>query len=272
MRIVKKLVAFGVLGFLSSGLLQKSYALEISVHDFPPFVQKLPNGEVGGPFRIIIDDICRELSQTCHLSVAPNRRSKLQVEGGEVDAGFPYGWTQKRSQEYHYSVPFMLSEYGLFVSENNEIVVNGINDLQGYQVAAFTPSMTLISLEGLRNDMLIQGLNPLRIFKKTDANGQLVQMLAADRISSYYSNKALVEFRAEQFGVTGIRYAWRHKPVMYFLVFPRAYTDVSLVKKFNQAALKVFAQPNYLQGVLSPWNIEVPDLSEATLKRYKIER
>ncbi|MGF1754423.1 transporter substrate-binding domain-containing protein [Vibrio makurazakiensis] len=249
-----------------------TFALEVSVHDFPPFVQKLPSGEAGGPFRTMVDDICREMNQTCVVTVVPNRRSKFQVDQGEVDVGFPYGWTEKRSQIYYYSVPFMVSEYGLFVSFDNKRVVKGIEDLQDYQVAAFTPSNTLISLEGIRDEMITKGLAPLRIFKKSDANGQLVQMLASDRIASYYSNRALVEFRAKQFGVSGLRYAWSHKPVTYFAVFPKAHTDSEQVRQFNQAALKVFSQEGYLLDVLSPWSIDSPKLDDSTLDQFNVIR
>lgn len=268
LRLIALLLACSVLGLP----LKTAMALEVSVHDFPPFVQKLPSGAVGGPFRVMIDDICREMKQTCSVKVVPNRRSKLQVEQGEVDLGFPYGWTEKRSEIYYFSVPFMVSEYGLFVAFENEREVRGIEDLQGFQVAAFTPSNTLLSLEGIRDEMVDKGMKPLRIFKKSDANGQLVQMLASNRIDSYYSNKALVEFRAKQFGVSGLRYAWSHKPVTYFAVFPKAHTDSEDVRLFNQAALKVFSKKGYLSEVLSPWSIDSPDLGESTLDRYNVLR
>jgi len=266
--LVALLSASLVVGFLP----KTASALEVSVHDFPPFVQKLPSGEVGGPFRIMIDDICREMKQTCSVKVVPNRRSKFQVEQGEVDIGFPYGWTEKRSKIYYYSVPFMVSEYGLFVSFESKYEIQGIEDLQDFQVAAFTPSNTLLSLEGIRDKMVDESMTPLRIFKKSDANGQLVQMLASNRIDSYYSNKALVEFRAKQFGVSGLRYAWSHKPVTYFAVFPKAHTDPNEVRRFNQAALKIFSQKGYLSEVLSPWSIDSPDLSGSTLDKFKVLR
>ncbi len=77
-----------------------SYALNISGAEFSPFVQKDPNGKISGPFLEMIKDVCKEMNEECQFSLLPNKRLKHMVRHGQVDAGFAYGWNEKRADIY----------------------------------------------------------------------------------------------------------------------------------------------------------------------------
>ncbi len=228
-------------------------ALEFTTFDFPPFSQKSSAGKSTGPFKSIINDICREMNETCHFTILPTRRAKLKVANGEADAIFPFGWYSKRGEKFYFSVPFMLTEYGFFVPSSYKKEVKGLSDIQNFKVGVFGPSNTSNSLANVRDLMITMGLKPIRINIQTDENGNLIRMLESSRIDAYYSNKALAEYRAKQFNVTDVKYAWRDRELLYFVAFPKKTTKQSLVKRFNQAALKLFSKPGYLEKQLSPW-------------------
>ncbi len=199
-----------------------------------------------------------------------NRRAKDQIAKGQATGIFPFGWFPKRAEKFYFSIPFMLTEYGIFVSSSHQDKISGMEDLQSMQVGVFGPSNTSNSLENLKKKMVDAGLKPIKIIMKRDEDGNLIRMLASNRIDAYYSNRALGEFRAKQFNVTGVKYAWEAKQLLYFVAFPKATTDEALVKKFNQAALKVFAKKGYLESKLSKWDISAPPMNDEVLKQYNI--
>lgn len=261
---------FCVLLFAAVWVCSPLQALEFTTFEFPPFSQKTSTGKSTGPFKTIISDICDEMGEECQFSMLPTRRAKLKVSHGQADAIFPFGWYRERAEKFYFSVPFMLTEYGFFVPSTNNDLVQGLRDIQDFNVGVFGPSNTSKSLESIRNLMISMGLKPIRIKIQTDENGNLIRMLESSRIDAYYSNKAVAEYRAKQFKVTDVRYAWRDRELLYFVAFPKATTKISFVRKFNQAALKLFSEVNYLQSKLAPWGILVPPLSEEVLEKYQI--
>lgn len=95
-------------------------------------------------------------------------------------------------------------------------------------------------------------------------------MVDLNRLDAYYTNRAVGYQRAKDAGASKFRYAWQHKKLLYFLVFHKSHTDVDTVRRFNQAALRVFARDGYLEGKLLPWNISVAPFDKSTLKKYNI--
>ncbi|GLT19821.1 hypothetical protein GCM10007938_36040 [Vibrio zhanjiangensis] len=248
-----------------------SYALDFSTFNFPPFSQQDQSGEVSGPFVGIIKDICKEMNEPCTFEMVPNRRLKMKVANGEVTGGFPYGWNAERAKTLYFSVPFMLTEYGVFVSNKNQTQISGLSDMQGFHVGVFGPSNTSKSLDKLQAKMEQDGLKPITIKLQTDPKGQLVKMVNHGRIDAIYNNKAVTMYRAKELN-EDIRYAWKDKELLYFVAFPKEKTDINLVKRFNQAALKLFSQSGYLDGLLTPWSILPPPLTDDVLDKYDIAR
>ncbi|OAJ94026.1 substrate-binding periplasmic protein [Vibrio bivalvicida] len=258
---------------LSSALLVFPFsinALEFSSFPFPPFVQQTDKNIISGPFKDMVSDICKEMKEQCTFKLVPNKRSKLMVLNGDVDAGFPYGWNKERSNTFYFSIPFMVSEYGFFVPLSKAGKILKLADIQGFRVGVFGPSNTSKSLEEIQKTMLAQGLKPITIDMKTDATGNLTRMLATGRIDAYYSNKSVALYRAKEYNVSNIHYAFSNKQVTYFVAFPKETTDVDLVKKFNGAALNVFSRENYLEDKLAPWGISLPHLNQEILDQYNI--
>lgn len=244
-------------------------SLKFLTFKFPPFSQNV-DGKPKGPFMDLISDVCKEMDDKCTFNTLPTRRAKDQIAKGQADGIFPFGWFPKRAEKFYFSVPFMLTEYGIFVPINYQGKISGIKDLQSMQIGVFGPSNTSNSLENLQKKMVSEGLKPFKIIMKRDEDGNLIRMLESNRIDAYYSNRALGEFRVKQFNITGVKYAWEAKQLLYFVAFPKASTNKALVEKFNQAALKVFAKKGYLESKLSVWDISAPPLSEDVLKQYNI--
>ena len=147
-------------------------ALNLAGSEFSPFVQKAPNGNVRGPFYEMVKDICSEMKEPCKFSVLPNKRLKFMVNDGRVDGGFAYGWNEERAKYLYYSVPFMLTEYGLFVSKTNTKKINSVKDIQGYTVGVSGPKSNMAySLKKIRDDMVEAGLNPIKVHEGKDTSG-----------------------------------------------------------------------------------------------------
>ncbi|MCL9783253.1 transporter substrate-binding domain-containing protein [Vibrio sp. S4M6] len=266
LRIVIKLV---VMAYLL--LSPFSYALTFSGNIFPPFVQRGDDGEVSGPFVEMLKDVCKEMQEDCEFSLFPNKRLKHMVKHGKVDGGFVYGWNEDRASYLYYSIPFMLTEYGVFVPDSNKSTIQSLKDLQGYTVGVPGPKTNMaFTLNKIRNQMAEDKLTPIKVFEAKDENGELIRMLELERLDGYFSNKATAFSKAKKANATKFRYAWQYKEILYFAVFPKEYTNKATLVKFNQAALRVFSRKGYFQRKLSPWNISAPPLTKEVLEKYNI--
>lgn len=246
-------------------------AITFSSFEFPPFTQKLEKNKMSGPFKEMVSDICKEMGEQCTFLLLPNIRSKKMVSEGEVDGGFPYGWNQDRSKKLYFSVPFMVSEYGLFV-KSSKIGISNIKDIQGFKVGVFGPSNTSRSLEKVRESMVKENLTPIEIKMRTDPTKGSILMLSEGRIDGYFSNKSAGLYLVNNNNISNVSYAFTSKNVTYFVAFPKATSDLNMVKKFNKAALKVFSRDNYLKEKLARWDISLPNLSQEVLDQYNILR
>ncbi|MCL9779982.1 transporter substrate-binding domain-containing protein [Vibrio sp. S4M6] len=256
---------------ISSCLLSSANALTISTLELPPFSMRLPNGDIGGPVIEIVRDICEEMDEKCQFDLLPNKRLKHLVRTGEVDGGFPYGWNEARAEYLYYSVPLLETEYGLFISGDNDKAINGPADLQGLTLGVFGPKTNMYHrLDEVRTQMVRDGLTPFDIHASKDLTGELVKMLELHRIDGYYVNKAVGYFRANRFEAQKLKYAWKHMEIHYFVVFPKATTDVEVVRKFNQAALRVITKDGYLEKKLFPLNISPPPLTDEIFTKYDV--
>jgi len=248
-------------------------ALTLSTSDLPPFSMRLPNGEIGGPFIEVVRDVCAEMNEECKFELLPNKRLKYVVRNGETDAGFPYGWNEERAKYLYYSIPFLQTEYGLFVSGSNNRSISSPADLQNLTIGVFGPQTNMYHrLNEIKEDMVEGGVPPFSIHASKDIDGALVNMLKRGRIDGYYVNKAVGYFRASRFNVENIKYVWKHMEIHYFVVFPKATTDIEFVRRFNQAALKVISQQGYLEKKLLPLNISPPPLNEKIYLKYDVVR
>ncbi|MBU2897892.1 substrate-binding periplasmic protein [Vibrio hepatarius] len=237
--------------------------------EFPPFSHKI-KGQPSGPFTDMVNDVCLELGNECSFKTFPTRRAKLMISEGKADGIYPFAWYENRAEKFYFSVPFMMTEYGIFLSVDNKTTIANVEDLQGLHVGVFGPSNTSNSLDELNETLVAKGLKPMKIMIQRDESGNLIRMLDSNRIDAYYSNRSLGEFRAKQFGIEGIRYTWKDKRLLYFVAFPKSTTDIEFVEKFNKAALKIFSKQGYLESKLNPWAISSPPLTAETLNEYAI--
>jgi len=238
--------------------------------DFAPFSYHDQQGKASGPLVELINLVCIEMNEECSFKLVPNRRAKKMAASGQTGGIFPLGWNEGRRDDYYFSVPLLVTEYGLYVPSKHKGKLNSLEGLQGYKVGVFGPSNTYTSLLELQNQMVEKGLKPMNIIVKTDANGQIIQMLAKERFDAYYTNRAVAEHRTHQFSVKGVEYAWHHKSVMYFIGFPRRTTDPEWVRRFNQTALKIIQTENTFQWILEQYGLESAPISEQLLITHGI--
>lgn len=263
-----RLVSIALL--LTSLAAPQAYAVNFVTFDFAPYSEANDTGRATGPFVLLIHRICAEMGEKCPIRLLPNRRAKIQLEHNQADAIFPIGWNEERVEDYYFSIPIVTVEYGLFVPDSNQTQIASIAQLEGDRIAVFSPSNTYSSLVKLQEQLKAKGLKPFKIVKRTDANGQIVQMLERKRFDAYYSNKLVAESRATQFGVTGIRYAWGHKHTYYFVGFMRKSVTTEFVHKFNQTALRLCKEEHLLETILAQYKIDSQPAIPELLQKYNI--
>ena len=267
---MKYALAISIALLLTTLAAPRAHAVRFVSFDFAPYTEPDNAGHAVGPFALLIHRICAEMGEECPIKLVPNRRAKMLLERDKADAIFPISWNTERVSEYYFSIPLVTSEYGLFVPGNNQTQITSIEQLQGYRIAVFSPSNTYSSLLELQAQMKAKGLKPFEIVKKTDANGQIVRMLERERFDAYYSNKQVAESRAKQFGVSEIRYAWRHKRVHYFVGFLKKSVSSEFVHRFNQTALRFCEEDNLFETVLAQYKLNYQPATPELLLRYSI--
>lgn len=244
--------------------------LNFTTFDFPPFSYQDAQGNVAGPLVEIISLICAEMNEECSFQLAPHRRAKRILSSRDAEAIFPLGWNEARQNQYYFSIPFISTEYGFYIPHKQQNKINTMEDLQDYKVGVFGPSNTSSSLFNLQNEMISKGLKPIKIVVHTDANGEMIQMLAKERFDAYYTNKAVAAYRAQQFKVKEVKYAWLHKSVMYFVGFSKETTNPGWVRRFNQTALTMLETDDTLQVLLQKHHLKAAPISNELLNNRHI--
>ena len=231
-----------------------SQELKFNTQDFPPFNYEI-NGVVSGPAADIIRRVCVEIDVKCSFSLLPWTRAQDEVRKGKANGMFIIGWNETRAKWVHFTPPIMNTEYGLFVSADNELEYKDLSDIQGYEVGVYGPSNTSNSLDKLRQQMEEKGLTPIRIDMRPDDESGF-RKLSLKRLDAVFSNRDVGYALIAKLGSgENIRYAGPTKKLKYYIGFSKEHNDEEMVGRFNEGYLKLF-KDGEITRILESYNME----------------
>ena len=204
-----------------------------NTQDFPPFTY-LIDGAVSGPAVEVINQVCASAGIQCSFRLIVWSRAQKEVESGAADALFLIGWNEEREKWLHYSPPFVETSYGFFVRSDDPVQYRTLPDVSGFTVGVYGPSNTSKSLEGIREDMVRENLQPISIDMRPDDESGF-HKLSLGRVQAVYSNYDVGMAMIAKLGLGNIRYAGAHKSLKYYVGFAKDRVDETLVERFNQA-------------------------------------
>ena len=211
--------------------------------------------QVAGPGRDLIAAVCAEAAIRCNYDIYPWRRAQELMRNGDADGMMVIGRNPKREEWIRFSPPHFRTEYGIFVATGDGLEFSNIVQLEGLRVGVFAPSNTATQLTGIREQMIIQGLDPVVIEERPDdASG--FRKLAAGRIDAVYSNRDRGRQILEQEGLSeGVRYAGGHQGILYYAGFARNFPDQELLDRFDVAWRELFRKGE-AQRIIESYGLE----------------
>lgn len=222
--------------------------------EFAPFIYG-ENEEVAGPGRDVIAAVCEKAAIDCSFDIYPWRRAQELMTSGDADGMMVIGRNPAREEWLHFSPPLFRTEYGFFVAEDNPLVYDERAQIAGYRVGVFAPSNTNVQLEGLRDELVARGLEPIEIDgHPDDAAG--MRKLAAGRLNAVYSN------RDRGWGIVAdeelegkLRYAGGDKAILYYAGITKAYPHNQVVESFFEAWRELF-RSGEAQRIIEGYGLE----------------
>lgn len=208
--------------------------------DFAPFIYG-EDQQVAGPGRDVIAAACHAAELDCSYDIFPWRRAQELMREGEADGMMVIGRNPGREEWLDFSPPLFRTEYGFFVGGDSTANLDSLAGLAGYRVGVFAPSNTAVQLEGLRDRMISEGLEPLEIDgRPDDVSG--FRKLAAGRIDAVYSNRDRGRKVLIENDLAGdVRYAMSDKGILYYAAIRKSFEKPDISRRFFEGLSEVFA-------------------------------
>lgn len=222
--------------------------------EFAPFIYG-ENEQVAGPGRDVIAAVCAEAKLDCTYDIYPWRRAQELMKDGDADGMMVIGRNPEREEWIRFTPPLFRTEYGIFVSADDDMAFTDLAQLQGYKIGVFAPSNTAKQLMAVRDEMLARGLDPIEIDERPDDSSGF-RKLAAGRIDAVYSNRDRGQqiLDAEDLGA-GVRYAGGHQEIFYYAGFARSFPDQELLDRFDDAWRELFRRGE-AQDIIKSYGLE----------------
>ncbi len=222
--------------------------------EFAPFIYG-ENQQVAGPGRDIIAAVCAAVELDCSYDIYPWRRAQELMKNGDADGMMVIGRNPKREEWIRFTPPHFRTEYGVFVKADDALDFSDIAQLQGLRIGVFAPSNTATQLQGIREEMLAQGLVPIEIDERPDdASG--FRKLAAGRLDAVYSNRDRGRQILKGEGLEGkVHYAGGHQGIFYYAGFTRSFADQALLDRFD-AAWQALFESGEAQKIIRSYGLE----------------
>lgn len=174
-----------MLGVLvTHSVVRGSEALTIYTEVAPPYMVKLPDGEMGGAAVDVVRAIQRRVHNASPIQEVPWARSyrALQLEPNVLL--FLVARTAQRNPLFHWVGPISESVFGLYVKSDSPIVLNNLEDAKRLKSIG-------VYRDDARDQLLTQyGFNNL---DRTVGNIPNVKKLMADRIDAFASSTTSVD-------------------------------------------------------------------------------
>ncbi|MEM7021500.1 MAG: transporter substrate-binding domain-containing protein [Pseudomonadota bacterium] len=246
-------VVLSIVGLASASALAAE-KLRFVTLEFAPFIYG-ENQQVAGPGRDVIAAVCEEANIDCSFDIYPWRRAQELIRDGEADGMMVIGRNPEREEWLWFSPPLFRTEYGFFVSAENPLEFEDLSQIAGYRVGVFAPSNTATQLEGIRDQMVADGIDPIEIDQRPDDAAGL-RKLAAGRLDAVYSNRDRGDaiIRDERLSAE-VRYAGPHQAIFYYAGVTKTFPDRGLVDHFLDAWRRLFAN-GVAQSIIEGYGLE----------------
>ena len=228
--------------------------------EFAPFIYS-ENQKVAGPGRDVIEAVCAEAKIECSYEAYPWRRAQKLMKSGDADGTMVIGRNPKREEWIRFRPPHFRTEYGVFVNSINPMQFKDVSELEGYKVGVFAPSNTATQLVSIREEMIAKDLKPIVIDEHPDdASG--FRKLALGRVDAVYSNRDRGREIIEAEELTDrVRYAGGYQGILYYAGFTRAFSDHSLLDRFD-AAWRTLFDEGEIQEIIKSYGLEPASMEQ----------
>jgi polar amino acid transport system substrate-binding protein len=227
--------------------------LVLDTQDFSPFSYEV-NGVVSGPAADVIRRVCAEIKVDCPMRLLPWRRAQQEVTDGKAHGMFLIGWNAERAKWLYFSPPFVNTEYGFFVRDDNPLKYTQLSDVKGYTVGVFGPSNTATSLEKIKAD-----LGGDLIIDMTPDDGSAFRKASLGRVRAAFSNRDVGYDVMKKLGITNLRYSGRQQSLKYYVGFSQKFADKKLVDQFNEA-FRTLHKQGVIQDILGRYHMDAAPL------------
>ncbi len=231
-----------------------SKTLIFFTQDFKPF-SYLEKGQVAGPFKEIIDAVCKEAGFDVRYRLLPWRRAIVTAKGGKAQGLFVLGWNTERTEWLHFTYPVLNTEYGFFFNENDPIDFKCKDDLKGkgYRIGVYGPSNTSKKLDSFKEkitDIIIeQTPDDIACFKK----------LSVNRVQAVYSNRDVGMAIIKEHQVKKVRYGGKDRALKYYIGLLKSNVSQETFEQFNRA-YKILYQAGKIKQIIDFHNLEISSL------------
>ena len=254
MRLDKMLCAVLLLACIGRNALADGAELRFVTLEFAPFIYG-DNGQVAGPGRDVIAAVCSSANVRCTFDIYPWRRAQALMKTGDADGMMVIGRNPDRENWLRFSPRMFRTEYGFFVQANNPLQFHGNEQIAGYRGGVFAPSNTARTLAKIREAMLQQDIDSIKIDERPDDPAGF-RKLADGRLDAVFSNRDRGWKIIREEGLEDkIRCAGQHQAIFYYAGITRSYPQQEMADRFFKAWSELYASGK-AQEIIRSYGLE----------------
>lgn len=234
--------------FIFSATILFAAELKFATQEFAPYSFTV-NGVARGAATEIVRETCKEMKIICTFKSLPWKRAQNYTKAGKMQGIFVIAHDQQRSKWLSFTMPIINAEYGFFMRSDKPFEYQQPSSVSGYKVGVYGPSNTANALEKLNYD-----LNSIEI-DMTPHDEAAFKKLSVGRVDFVYSNKDVGVALIKKNRLNNIKYAGYPREVKYHIAFSTEFTDVTLVKQFNDT-LQLLSKQGVIKNILKEYALQ----------------
>ena len=249
-------LVFGIfaIAFFSAGAAASDRQLRFVTLEFAPFIYG-EDKQVAGPGRDVIAAVCDRAAIGCTFDIFPWRRAQELMRTGDADGMMVIGRNPEREEWLRFSPRMFRTEYGFFVTADNPLEYREPGGIPGYRVGVFAPSNTARTLNGIRETMVQDRIEPVEIDRRPD-DAAGFRKLAAGRLDAVFSNRDRGWKVLKDEGISNkVRYAGAHRAIFYYAGITKSFPRQDVADSFFEAWSELNAEGR-LQDIIRSYGLE----------------